>query len=265
MHSRKTVFIGAGNMASAIIGGLNNTDITIYDKDTGKYKKFEDRGIKTASSIKEAVQNGDIIFLCVKPQNFDEILPELALCPDIQNKLIVSIAAGITISRITNAIGESVPCIRTMPNTPLMIGKGVTAISYNKNVKESDLRYICRMFSAIGEVFTTDEEQINAITAATSSSPAYVYLFVKSIMDSAEKLGFTNDRMLEIICAMVKGSCDMMLQSGKTPEELIRMVTSPNGTTERAMKVFEKEGFEDIIFKAMSDCTDRAAELSAGK
>ena len=265
MHNKNIVFIGAGNMASAIIGGLKNTDITIYDKDAEKYKRFENQGINTANSIGEAVKNGDIIFLCVKPQNFDEILPKLAACPDIQSKLIVSKDAGITIARITDAVGKSVPCIRTMPNTPLMIGKGVTAISYNENVRESDLRYICRMFSAIGEVFTTDEEQINAITAATSSSPAYVYLFVKSIMESAEKLGFTNDRMLEIICAMVKGSCDMMLQSGKTPDELIKMVTSPNGTTERAMKVFENEGFSDIIFKAMSDCTDRAAELSSGK
>ena len=265
MRNKRITFIGAGNMASAIIGGLSSTDITIYDKDKSKYEKFENKGIGTSASIKDAVREGDIIFLCVKPQNFDEILPELAACQDIQNKVIVSIAAGITIARITDAVGKTVPCVRTMPNTPLMIGKGVTAISYNEHVKESDLRYICRMFSAIGEVFTTEEDQINAITAATSSSPAYVYLFVKSIMDSAVKLGFTNDRMLEIICAMVKGSCDMMLQSGKTPDELIRMVTSPNGTTERAMKVFENEGFSEIIFRAMKDCTERAAELSEGK
>ena len=258
---KKISFIGAGNMASAMIGGMQG-EICVYDKNASQYEKFKDRKIVFADSIKYAVDFGDLIFLCVKPQNFDEIAPEISAC-DLSGKTVVSILAGVTVSRIGSAIG-SVPIIRAIPNTPMMIGKGVTGICRSENVDDRSFSEVCRAFSSLGEVVALKEEQMNAMTAATSSAPAYVYLFIKSIVDSASKMGLDDRRMTEYISKMVIGSAEMLMRSGKTPDQLISMVTSPKGTTAEAMKVFEERNFSGIIDEAMIACERRAGEL-AGK
>lgn len=247
-------------MASALIGGLSGEDICIFDKNPAAYEKYEKAALSKAENIKEAVSYGDVIFLCVKPQNFDEILPQIAECP-LDGKLIVSIAAGITLSRIEKALGE-VPVIRTIPNTPLLIGKGVTGICRNTKVSDKMYSEICRLFSHLGEVINAGEDEINAITAATSSAPAYVYLFIKAIADAGRELGINEPNLTDRIADMVIGAATLLKGNEKSPDELIRMVTSPNGTTERAMKVFTDRDFTGIIAEAMLRCAERAKELS---
>lgn len=259
---KKTLsFIGCGNMAGAIIDGAKAYDICLYDTDTAKYDRFDGRGYTKAANIGEAVQKGDYIFLCVKPQVAPKVLPEIASC-ELCGKVIISIMAGVTLKTMTDTLGEDTAIIRTMPNTPLMLGKGVTALCRNGKVNDKKFSDICRLFSEMGEVMVVTEDKITAVTCASGSAPAYVYLFIKAIADEARAMGLDQKNMDQIIARMVIGSCHMVLESGKTPDELIKMVCSPNGTTERAMTVFEEEKFCETVSKAMQACGKRAEELA---
>ncbi len=262
-------FLGTGNMASAIIKSMNGSytpdRIVLYDKDSARYDQFKDSPYIFAESAPDAVQKADYIFLCVKPQNFTELLGELKRADlDLTNKTFVSIAAGITIDFICEKLGRSVAVIRTMPNTPLLVGKGATALSKNEYVDEKIFKNICAVFASSGTAFTLPENKINEITAVTSSSPAYIFLFIKSMYDTALEMGIENKDLLEIICKTVIGSTELLLKTGKTPDELISMVKSPKGTTEQALNVFAENNFEEIINKAMFKCSARAEELSKG-
>lgn len=249
-------------MAFAIISGMKNADITVYDKLTSQYDKFSP-DIKRADSVYSAVKDADYIVLAVKPQNFTELLSELKQCGlDLSAKTFISIAAGVSCESVCRNLGKEIAFIRTMPNTPLMIGKGVTALSKNELVSDSAFEEIKAMFSALGKTIVLPECKMNAIIAATSSAPAYVYHFISAICKEAKAEGIDSPELLSAICAMVSGSAEMLMSTGKTPDELIKMVTSPNGTTERAMNVLYSKGFEDIISQAMQACTDRAEELS---
>ena len=262
---KKIAFIGTGNMASAICGGILNANITsceniiLYDKNVEQYSKFPSF-CKKASSLSEAVSIADCIFFSVKPQNIKEILIELKDL-EIQNKLFVSICAGITISSIENIL-KDIKIIRTMPNTPLLIGQGVTALCKNKKVTLEEFEYVKSIFSSSGYTTEVDEEEINRITAITSSSPAYVYLFAKAMLDGAKEMGIDKSNTLEMICRTIIGAANMMLLDSRSPDELIKMVKSPNGTTEKALNVFENMNFTNIIAEAMKACSNRADELS---
>lgn len=250
-------------MAYAMVCGMGDADITVYDKIVTQYDKFAP-SVKRAASAAEAVASADYVILSVKPQNFKELLTEIKQSgTSVTGKVFISIAAGVKISSICAALGREVAVIRTMPNTPLLIGKGVTALSRNGLVSDAAFEEIKGVFSAIGSVLTLDEDKMNAVIAATSSAPAYVYYFIDCMVKEAEAQGLDASVMLKAVCDMVKGSADMVLESGRSPEELVKMVTSPNGTTERAMKVFKENGFEKTVSDAMKACTARAEELSA--
>ncbi len=262
---KKIAFIGAGNMASAICGGIVSSkivpaeNIVLYDKNTSQYARFSSN-CSIAKDISDAVRCADFIFFSVKPQVINEVLTELATL-DITNKVFISICAGVTIETIERALG-SVSLIRTMPNTPLLIGNGVTALCRNKNVSDADFEFVCSIFSSSGMITELNESEINQITAITSSSPAYVYLFVKAMLVGAENMGFNNEKTLEMICKTLIGSAQMILNDSRSVDELIQMVKSPNGTTERALNVFEERNFINIVSDAMKACADRADELS---
>lgn len=262
----KTIaFIGAGNMASAICGGIitaniiSAQNIILFDKNEEQYAKF-DALCKIARSLEDAILFADCIFFSVKPQNMREILSEISAF-DISNKLFISICAGITIKSIENALGN-VKVVRTMPNTPLLIGQGVTAICRNASVSDEELAFATSLFASSGYTTEANEEDINRITAITSSSPAYVYLFAKAMLVGAEKIGFTAENTLEMICRTLIGSANMILNDSRSVDELIKMVRSPNGTTERALNVFEDRNLIEIISEAMKACADRADELA---
>lgn len=149
-----------------------------------------------------------------------------------------------------------------MPNTPLLLGKGVTALCKNANVSNEDFEMVKSFFSSSGYITEIEENDINSLTAITSSSPAYVYLFAKGILEGAKALNFNYEDTLKMICYTLIGSANMILSSNKNIDDLISMVKSPNGTTEKALNVFEDRNFIDIISEAMKACKDRAEELS---
>lgn len=258
----KIAFLGAGNMASAIIRSLTACEICIFDKNPSQYDKFKG-AYRIAASAADAVDYADYVFLSVKPQNFPELLTEIAESGVVyRQKLFISIGAGVPIARICSFLGDETPVIRTMPNTPLMIGCGTTALTRNTYVSDDDFIRVQQLFALSGSTLVLPESKMNAIVSVTSSSPAYIYLMIKAIADSADAQGLDIPNMTDLICDMVIGSAQMIKQSGKTPDELIAMVKSPNGTTEQALNVFEEAGFTDIIARAMDACTRRAEELS---
>ncbi len=261
-------FIGTGNMAYAIIGGLTAKDsalaipkenIILFDVNTSQYEKFVG-GFIFANSICEAVEKADIIVLAIKPQNYNDVLAEIN-GTKLSGKIIITIAAGISTEYICSKIG-SCAVVRAMPNTPLLVGKGVSALCRNDMVSDSDFDLIEKVFSASGMTFKLSEDDMNKICAVTGSSPAYVFLMIKAICEGAKAQGINSDDIYTAVCNMVIGSATLALKSDKTPDELIRMVCSPKGTTEQAMRVFYENGFEKTVLDAMDACTKRADELA---
>lgn len=265
----KYAFLGVGNMASAIIRGISAdgvapSDCILYDVDSAKCNAFAGEGFAVARSAAEAVRFADFTVLAVQPQVFPALIEELRESGvPTDGKCFVSIAAGVSIGRICGLFGKEVAVIRTMPNAPLMIGKGVTALTRNALVSDKSFGTVCRMFSKVGEILTLTEDKMNGVISATSSAPAYVYLFIKSITDAAIAQGISDDEkfMKEIICRMVIGAAELMLGSEESPDSLVRRVCTPGGTTEPAVQTLIERGMPQIIADAMDACVKRAEEL----
>lgn len=259
-------FIGAGNMAGAIINGILGSDVQpagrmmVYDINADKRAFFQTKGLLAASSAGELVHACDMIFLAVKPQNFAEVLQEAreTVRPE---KLFITIAAGISTRYITDMLRCGCPVVRAMPNTPLLIGKGATALCRSGNVTDEAFALVQSFFAACGTVTTLKEDEMNAVISVNGSSPAYIYLFAKAVVDSAVRQGIEADTALKLFCQTLVGSAGMLLESGSTPEQLIKMVSSPGGTTLKALEVLYGNEFEKTIDQAMLACTRRAEEL----
>ena len=261
-------FIGVGNMAGAIISGVlakgiySENDISIYDKDASKYDRFN---INPSESIADLCVASDLIFLCVKPQIYSSVLDEIRTTVSkeiLKNKTFISIAAGISTSFICRKLDIDAAVIRIMPNTPLLIGEGASAVCSNRFVNEADFKIVTEIFSSLGVCKILTEDMMNRVISVNGSSPAYVYLFAKAMCDAAKAQGITED-MLPLVVQSIIGSAKMMQQSSLTPDELIKMVTSPNGTTLAALQSFESDDFCGTVMRAMQKCTDRAEEIAA--
>ena len=263
INTKKFAFLGVGNMAGAIIKAMDESSIYLYDNNASQYAAYEDEKYIKTDSAAEAVLAADYILLCTKPQNFPVLLGSIHdSLPQIPaKKTFVSIAAGISTSYIRAALGD-VPVIRIMPNTPFMIGRGVSALCRTDNVSDEAFYDIMKLFGSSGRAFELTEDKMDATVALNGSSPAYVYLFIEAMSDAARSLGIERDDMLDIVCDIVSGAAEMMRKSGKTPGELINIVASKGGTTERALEVFRKNNFSEIIAEAMKACADRSRELS---
>ncbi len=267
----KTItFIGTGNMASAIISGMLKAGhsagiITVYDKFAEKAAAFAEKGVNIAANIADACAASEFILLAVKPQNYAEVLAEIAESGiSTEKKIFISIAAGISTGAVSKMLGRDAAVVRCMPNTPLQIGHGVTALCKNAAVSDEDFSLVHSIFASAGMTLSLDESQLNTVICANGSSPAYFYYFIDAMVRSAKAQGLDCDdkTLLEAICRTVIGAAEMLMASDKTPAELIRAVTSPNGTTERAMNIFYAEKTDEIIDRAMRACTDRAEEMS---
>lgn len=265
---RRIAFIGCGNMAGAIIraldiAGVGHGGVWLFNRSPEKYKNFAP-DYNIARDAAHAASEAELIFLCVKPQNFGEPLEVIRRAGvNMTGKTVVSVVTGISCKKIALALGdESAAVIRTMPNTPLLAGLGVTAICRSSAVTDEVYGYVSGLLSSVGTVLEIPESKMCDIIAETGSSPAYVYYFIKAMTDKAEQYGFERAAITRAICDTFIGAATLLRDGGRTPEEQIRMVTSPGGTTERAMKVFENEDISGIIARAMDACTERAYELS---
>ena len=263
----KIGFIGPGKMAGAIINGLIATsyippsNIYIYGRGKERIAYFAEKGCSICNSVSDISEKCSIIFLCIKPQNFTEIYEKLK--PVVSNKILyVSIAAGITFENLQENLGSNVRFIRAMPNTPLLIGKGATAICRTVNVSDVDYQSIKNIFSLCGTVSDVEEKDINTVIAVSGSSPAYIYLFAKAVADYADSIGFDREKAKSLFAQTLIGSAGMLMDTELNETELIDMVSSKGGTTVAATDSLKSSGFEDIIKKAMSACINRAEELA---
>lgn len=256
-------------MASAFIGGLTEKgslsygDVYIYDIMKEKAQGFLDKGANWCDGLDGLAQNCRMIFLCVKPQQIAEPLANLATVIR-PGTVVVSMLAGKSIAYFQQVLGEDVHVIRIMPNTPLLLGCGATAVSTGKTVTSAELDEIMGMIGLLGQVALIPEEQMDAIVAVNGSSPAYFYLFVKAMVDWAVEKGIDPQAAISLATQSMLGSARMLAETGKTPEQLICDVSSPGGTTLAALHSFEQDGVTQVIARAMSACEKRSKELTAG-
>lgn len=263
-------FIGAGNMAEAFIKGIISSGLYAPDSVMASDIRSErlrylenEYGINTTTDNVELVTRSAVVFLSVKPQSMASMLDDIA-CKLRDDALVITIAAGITTSYLAGRLGD-VPIIRTMPNTPAMVGEGVTAI-FNRNAGAEALDRAITLFSAVGKtVVLEDESLFDAVTAVSGSGPAYFFLLMEEMVRSAEELGIPPDAAEELVYQTAKGAGVLAMMAharNESPAELRRKVTSPGGTTEAAIRVFREGSFGGNVFGAIARARDRGKELS---
>lgn len=255
---KNIAFVGTGNMGGALISGIlkaGDYNVFVYDKNTQSAKKFEKEGANVADSLEKLLKNADAVVLTVKPAIYKDVCAEIKLTG--YNKTVITVAPGITTKKMKAMLGD-VRVVRTMPNTPALIGKGVFLVAGTEKENED----VKKLLSSCGSVYFLDEEQMDAGVALSGSSPAYVYEFIKDIADGAAMYGIDKDHALEIAAQTVIGSAMMVLKTNEDPQKLIDNVCSPGGTTIQAMNKLKELKFKDAIIEAMKACTDRAVEMS---
>lgn len=268
--SKKIAFIGAGNMATSLIGGMVADGYPaelIYAAAPTSVKldalqqKF---GINTALDNNTVVAAADIIILAVKPQLMAVVCSALAACSqNYRGKLFVSIAAGVTVARLQSLLADNQPIVRTMPNTPALVQKGMTGLFASPEVSDNDITAIDKIMRAVGKTcWVDDEADLNTIIAATGSSPAYFFLFMEAMQESIIKMGFSKQQARELVQQAALGSAEMVQQSPHIDLATLRQnVTSKGGTTAEAIRTFEEQNLRTTVDSAMQAAVTRAEQM----
>jgi pyrroline-5-carboxylate reductase len=263
----KLGFIGCGNMATAMIGGItanricNAEDIIASDAYAPALEKAREQlQIRVSSDNKTIVSEADILFLAVKPQYYEAVINEIK--DYIQdNQIIVTIAPGKTLAWLSETFGKSLKVVRCMPNTPALVCEGITGVCSNDLVTEEDLELVCRILRGFGKVEVLTEKLMDVVVSVSGSSPAYVFMFIEAMADAAVADGMPRAQAYQFAAQAVYGSAKMVLETGKHPGELKDMVCSPGGTTIEAVRVLEQKGFRSAIIEAMKACTSKSKGL----
>ncbi|QGP92941.1 Pyrroline-5-carboxylate reductase [Neomoorella glycerini] len=258
-------FLGAGAMGEALIRGLVQgrvvppERILAYDIRRERLQELQQTyGLQAVTGREELVRKADIIILAVKPQNVKEALAGLEVG---KGKLVISIIAGITLAGLATYLGE-VPVVRVVPNTPALVGEGMTALAANKFVRPEALEEAMAIFRSVGRVMVLPEEQLNAVTGLSGSGPAYIYMLIEALADGGVRQGLTRPVALELAAQTVLGAARMVLATGEHPGVLKDKVTSPAGTTIAGLAVLEDRGMRGAIIRAVEAATLRAESLS---
>ncbi len=263
----KLGFIGTGNMASAIMGGVINKELIpaneIIGADLfapGRERVKAQFGINVTASNKEVVENADVIILSVKPQFYADVISEIK---DVvkDNQIIITIAPGKTLAWLAEQFGKDVKIVRTMPNTPAMVGEGMTAACPNEHMTEEEIAYAKTILESFSKVEIVPERLMDTVTAVSGSSPAYVYMFIEALADAAVLGGMPRPQAYKFAAQAVLGSAKMVLETGKHPGELKDMVCSPAGTTIGAVRVLEEKGFRSAVIEATKKCEEISRSL----
>lgn len=262
-------FIGAGNMAEAIIRGIlesksaKKRDITASDKD-GERLTYISReyGIATVHENRDVVQNSDYVFLSVKPGVINPVLSEIKNIA-ISKKIFISIAAGISTSSIKKAVGKNIRLIRVMPNAASFALEGASVVYFGEEFSQDEKQSALGLFNSFGVTYEIESENfMDAVTGLSGSGPAFVSIFVESLADAGVKMGLSRDLALKLAIQTVYGSSKLMMESGKHPGEVKDMVSSPGGTTISGVHKLEEKGFRDAVISAVEAATLRSMQLS---
>lgn len=262
----KLGFIGTGNMAGAIMGGIIQKGIFRPEQiigadisEAGRRKAKETYGIEVTEDNRK-VAAAEVLILSVKPQFYADAIAEIRDCIR-DDQLVITIAPGKTLSWLEEQFGKRVKIVRTMPNTPALVGEGMTAACVNQYVTEEEKAYALKILDSFGKVELVPEHLIDAVVAVSGSSPAYVFMFIEAMADAAVAEGMPRTQAYEFAAQAVYGSAKMVLETGKHPGELKDMVCSPAGTTIEAVRILEKKGFRSAVIEAMRACADVSRRL----
>ena len=267
----KTVgFLGAGNMGEALIRGLLAVDVvpakSIYATDVrlDRLEQLERQfGVQGVASNTDLVRRADVILLAVKPQIMAAVLGEIA--PAVTaDKLLISIAAGVSTDRLRQFLGKDVRLIRVMPNTPALVLAGATGIAKAEGLQPGDLETAEEIFGAVGKVVVLDETSLDAVTGLSGSGPAFVALVVESLADGGVQMGLDRQTAMTLATQTVLGSAKLLLETGTHPGQLKDMVSSPGGTTIAGIAALEDGGLRRTLMKAVEAATLRSRELGRG-
>lgn len=267
LKGKKIGFIGGGKMGGALLGGIVSRnlipvkDIVVSDVDAKRRKELEALyNVRTTGDNLQAAKDSGIIILAIKPQNMAEILAEISPAVD-KNKLVISIAAGIPIKLLEDHLKKAVHIIRSMPNTPALVGEGITALAKSDKASDEDLAIAGLIFDAVGSSVVVKEELIDAVTGLSGSGPAYFFIMIEALADGGVRMGLSRDIALKLAARTMLGSAKLYLAGNKHPGELKDMVTSPGGTTIAGIKALEEGRLRGTLIAAVEAATLRSKEL----
>lgn len=263
----KIGFIGMGNMGSAIMKGLLShgfgpDELLFTDIDQGRREKVErETGVPAAASNGECAKRAGYLVLAVKPQYYPAVLEEIrpAIRPE---QVIISIAPGKSVEDLKKALGEDCRIVRAMPNTPALLGEGMTGVCYEASLftqEEEDV--LKRFFTSFGKMEVVEERLMDAVVCASGSSPAYVYMMIEALADGAVRCGLPREKAYQMVAQTVAGSAKMVLETGMHPGALKDMVCSPGGTTIAAVGALEQWGFRNALLKATDACFEKCRSI----
>lgn len=275
MNTNQIAILGSGSMGGAILAGLlasgyDATQLRVSTKSQASTEKHRDELGVGAYSLEHhtdanvlAVADADVVLVAVKPAYVLEVLGEIAshLKP---GALVISVAAGVTIASMEAVLPESVAVVRSMPNTPAIVSRAVTGIARGSRASGDQLNAAVALFETVGAVLVIEESQIDALSTISGSGPAYVFYFIEELTKAALAQGFTAEQARVMVHDTFLGASELLAASGKSPEELRRQVTSPNGTTMRAVAVLEEADLAGLFVKATNAALARAKEIAAG-
>ena len=258
-------FIGAGNMALALIKAIakDNLASSVYASDIkeSRLKLIEaETKAKITPFNKVVVNESDVIFLAVKPQVIDKVLDELK----DTNKLVVSIAAGITLKHLESKL-KNARVVRVMPNTPCLVGEMAAGFALGKKTTDKDVKIVEEILNSAGKAFCLKEELLDAVTGLSGSGPAFIAYLLEGLIEGGVKQGLTKDVATELAVQTCLGTAKLLLEKGLSTKELIDMVSSPKGTTVAGRKVLENSDIKKILAKTVEEATKRSKELGRGK
>ena len=272
----KIGFIGTGNMGGAILKSYarvaeeQGNEALAFNRTKAKaealledVKKDSGKSFEIKDSLAELVKDSDIVFMCVEPQNFDDVMPGVAEAfGEAGEKILVSIAAGITIDYLEGKLGKDAKIVRTMPNTPIMHGLGATAMVRNANISDEDMQVVKAVFEAGGITGEVTEDLIGAVIGVSGSSPAYTYMYIDALIKVGTDNGLDPELAKRFAAQAVMGAGKMVLTADESPAQLCDNVCSPGGTTIEAVKKLREENFEEITVRGAQASVDRAEEMS---
>jgi len=264
----KTIgFIGCGNMAEAMIGGIVKSNLVSSEKviasnpsDRSLNKVKEKYNIIVTNDNVEVAKASDILILAVKPHKYFEVIDEIK--PFFkEGVVIVTIAAGITLEGMRGKLGDNAKVVRTMPNTPALVGEGMSALCANKNITKEEMQDVVSIFESFGKIEILEENLIEVVPAVSGSSPAYVYMFIEALGDGAVLQGMPREKAYRMAAQAVLGAAKMVIDTGEHPGKLKDNVCSPGGTTIEAVYTLEKNNFRAAVISAMESCTQKAIKM----
>ena len=268
MKTKTVAVLGVGNMGGAIASGILNAGILppekllLSDLRVDSLERFRAQGCPVSANAAEAARSADVWILAVKPQGMDDLFA--SVCPFSDGRLVISIAAGVSVSTLEHAL-PGAAIVRVMPNTPMMVGKGVSAMCCGTGVGPEEQAFAQQLFSCAGSTLWCEEAMLNPMTALTSSSVAYFARMIADMCAWARDNGFVeydSEVVTRLVCETAIGSAALILERQMEPNALVRAVASPNGTTERALAVFDERDLDGLMHAAMDACLFRANELS---